>query len=77
MAVKSRLRGFRRAFPPQRLDAIVSGYDLASVKQQEREQCAVLSPRRGQIDAVGVHLELPQQPELHFVPIVPRSLSPA
>jgi hypothetical protein len=32
----------------------------------------VLSPRRGQIDAIGFHLEPAQQPELHFVPIVSR-----
>jgi hypothetical protein len=32
----------------------------------------VLPPRRGQIDAIGLHLEPTQQPELHFVPIVSR-----
>ena len=72
MTVKRRLCGFRRSLPPQRLDAIVGGDDLVGVKQQEREQGAVLPPRRGQIDAVGLHLEPAQQPELHFVPIVSR-----
>jgi hypothetical protein len=32
----------------------------------------VLPPRRGQIDAIGLHLEPPQQPELQLVPIVSR-----
>ncbi len=78
MAMERRLRRFRRALPPERLDAIVGGDDLVSVKQQEREQRAVLPSRRGQIDAVGLHLEPAQQPELHFVPIVSRRrLSPA
>ena len=71
--MERRLRGFRRMFPPERLDAIVAGDDLVSVKQQEREQGAVLPPRRGQIDAIGLHLERAQQPKLHFVPIVSRS----
>jgi hypothetical protein len=43
------------------------------VKQQESEERAVLSPRRGQIDAIGFHLEPAKQPELHFVPIVSRA----
>ena len=72
MTMERRLRGLRRAVPPERLDAIVGGDDLVSVKQQESEQGAVLPPRRGQIDAIGFHLEPAQQPELHFVPIVSR-----
>ena len=72
MTVKCRLRSFRWPFPPQCLDAIVSGDDLVSVKQQKSEKRAVLPPRRGQISAIGLHLEPAQQPELHFVPIVPR-----
>ena len=75
MAVERRLRGFRRALPPERVDAIVRGDDLAGVQQQESEQRAVLPTRRGQIDAVGLHLEPAQQPELHFVPIVSRRQS--
>ena len=45
MTMQRRLRGFRRAVPPQRLDAIVGGDDLVSVKQQEarRVRCC----RRG------------------------------
>jgi hypothetical protein len=78
MAVKCRLRGFRRSFPPQRVDAIVSGDDLFGMEQQKSEQGAVLPPRRGQINAIGFHLEPAQQPKLHFVPIVSRRrVSPA
>ena len=72
MTVERRLRGFRGAFPPECLDAVVGGDDLAGVKHQECEQGAVLSPRRGQIDAIGFHLESAQQPVLQFVPIVSR-----
>jgi hypothetical protein len=32
----------------------------------------VLPARRGQVDAIGFNLEPAQQPEFHFVPIVPR-----
>ena len=70
--MERRLRGFRRAFPPERLDAVVGGDDLACVKHQECEQGAVLPPRRGQINAIGLHLEPAQQPELQLVPIVSR-----
>ena len=76
MAMERRVRRFRRALPPERVDAIVGGDDLVSVQQQEREERAVLPSRRGQIDAVGLHLEPAQQPELHFVPIVSRRVEP-
>jgi hypothetical protein len=72
MAMERRLRGFRRVFPPERLEAVVGGDDLAGVKHQKCEQGAVLPPRRGQIDAIGLHLESAQQPELQLVPIVSR-----
>jgi hypothetical protein len=72
MAVKCRLRSFGRSFPPQCFDAIVSGDDLVWVKQQQSEKRSVLPPRRGQIDAIGFHLEPAKQPKFHFVPIVSR-----
>jgi hypothetical protein len=42
------------------------------VKQQEGEKRAVLPPRRGQIDAIGFHLEPAKQSKFHFVSIVSR-----
>jgi hypothetical protein len=65
VTVQRLLRSLRRARTPQALDQIVARHHLAHPKQQEREQRTLLRPHRREIDAVGVHLEATEEPELH------------
>ena len=57
---------------PTTLDQIVDRDDLALAQQQESEQRTLLRPHRREIDAVGVHLEPAEKPELHLVTSVTR-----
>ena len=57
VALKRRLGGLRRPFAPQRVEEIVSGDDLACMKEQEREKHAVLLSRGCEVDPIDIHLE--------------------
>ena len=71
--MKRRLRGLRRLFAPQRLDEIVGGDDLVSVKQQESEERAVLPARGGVRSTPSASTSsLPSSRNSTFVPIVAR-----
>jgi hypothetical protein len=69
VTVQRLLRSRRRTRPPQAFDQLVARYYLAHPKQQEREQRALLRPHRREINAVGVDLELAEEPELHPHPV--------
>ena len=56
----------RRGRTPQRIKGLVDRHPLARVQQEQREQRALLPPRRRDVTAVVQHLQRAEDAELHI-----------
>jgi hypothetical protein len=58
-------RGRRRPLPPQPVDQAVTGYDLVSPQQQDRQQGPLLRPAKRLVATVAMYHQRAEYPELH------------